>query len=344
MKAAVRERFGPPAKVVEIRELEKPAPADDEVLVRVCASSTNISDWYTVTGRPALMRPMAGLRGPKELRLGTDYAGVVEAVGRDVSDFVPGDEVFGGRNGAFAEYVVVKAERAIAHKPADVSFEIAAATPVAATTALQAIRDKARLEPGENVFVHGASGGVGTYAVQVAKALGAGVVTAVCGERGVETARALGADRVVDYTRADCTRDDERYDVVIDVAGTRSLGELRRVLRPDARVVVVGGPRKNRLLGPLPHIAGTKLRAAFASQSAAFFVAKLNKADLETIGDLLVTGELTSVVSDTFALDDVASALEHQGAGHPRGKVVVTTSSIAGCSTASSSAPAQPPA
>ncbi|HET9437285.1 MAG TPA: NAD(P)-dependent alcohol dehydrogenase [Gaiellaceae bacterium] len=323
MRAAVRERYGTPTKVVEIRELERPVPADDEVLVRVRAASTNIADWYDVTGRPKIARFTTGLRRPKELRLGVDYAGVVEAVGKDVTDFAPGDEVFGGRTGAFADYVVAKADRAIVHKPENVPFEDAAAAPVAAITALEAIRDRGGLVEGQKVLVHGASGGVGTYAVQVAKALGASRVTAVCSAPNVEIARSLGADRVVDYGDEDCTVDDDRYDLLVDIAGTRPFRQLRRVLTPAATVVVVGGPRKNRLLGPLGHVVRTKAGALVTSQSATFFVARLDKAKLETIRDLLARGELRSVIDSTFGLEDVARALEHQGSGHPRGKIVV---------------------
>jgi NADPH:quinone reductase-like Zn-dependent oxidoreductase len=322
VRAALHERYGAPARVVEIRDLEQPSPGPDEVLVRVHAASVNIADWYAVTGRPWIARGSTGVRGPKETRVGVDYAGVVEAVGREVTAFVPGDEVFGGRTGACAEYVVAKADRAIVKKPASVTFEQAAAVGVAATTALQAVRDQGKLEPGQRVLVHGASGGVGTYAVQVAKALG-GEVTAVCGPQGVEIARACGADDVVDYSREDVTRGDQRFDLAVDIAGTRSFRQVRRVLAPGATLVVVGGKRANRLFGPLAHVTACKLGAMFASQKAAFFIATLNKADMEALRDLLEAGRLTSVVDDVFPFDRVADALEHMGAGHPRGKIVV---------------------
>jgi len=323
MRAAVHERYGPPRRVVEIRELDKPVPEPDEVLVRVQAASVNIADWYAVTGRPWISRPSTGLRRPKEIRVGVDYAGVVEDTGRDVTSFSPGDEVLGGRTGACAEYVVAKADRAVVRKPARVSFENAAAVPVAATTALQAIRDKGGLEAGQRVLVHGASGGVGTYAVQIAKALG-GVVTAVCGPRGVEVARLLGAEEVVDYTHEDVTRGDRRFELVIDIAGTRSFRELRRVLTPKATVVVVGGKRSNRLLGPIGHLAGSRLSSSFASQNASFFLAKLRKDDLTTLSELLESGALRSIVDSTYPLERLGEALEHMGTGHPQGKIVVT--------------------
>ena len=231
MKAAVHDRYGSPDAVVEIRELDKPEPADDEVLVRVQASSVNIAEWYGVTGRPWIARPTTGLRGPKDIRLGVDYAGIVESVGKDVTDFRAGDEVFGGRSGAWAEYVCVRAERAIVTKPGNVTFEHAGAVGTAAITALQALRDKGGLMPGQKVLINGASGGVGTYAVQIAKALGA-EVTAVCSTPNIEIARSLGADVVIDYGVEDVTRRSERYDLVLDIAGTRSFDELRRVLEP----------------------------------------------------------------------------------------------------------------
>jgi NADPH:quinone reductase-like Zn-dependent oxidoreductase len=323
VKAAMHASYGAPARVVEIRDLEKPSPDSDEVLVRVSAASVNIADWYAVTGRPWIARGSTGLRGPKETRIGVDYAGVVEAVGSEVTEFELGDDVFGGRTGAYAEYVVAKANRAIVKKPANVTFEQAAAVGVAATTALQAVRDQGKLEAGQRVLVHGASGGVGTYTVQVAKAFG-GEVTAVCGPRGVELARALGADDVVDYSREDVTRGDRSFDLVIDIAGTRSFRQLRRVLAPGATLVIVGGKRANRLFGPLAHVAGCKLGAMFASQKAEFFIAKLNKTDMEALRDLLEAGRLRSVVDDVFPFDRVADALEHMGSGHPRGKIVVT--------------------
>lgn len=322
MRAVVHRRYGGP-EVLELVELEKPTPADDEVLVRVRTASANISDWYGVVGRPRIGRFAMGVFRPKETRLGVDYAGTVEAVGKDVTEFQPGDDVFGGRTGAYADYIVAKAARAIVLKPANASFEVAAAVPIAAITALQALRDKGGLQPGQKVLVHGASGGVGTYTVQIAKALGA-TVTAVCSTPNVEIARSLGADRVVDYTVADCTEDDERYDLLIDIAGTRPFRQLRRVLKPDATVVVVGGPRKGRLLGPLGHVIGSKLASVFTSQKARFFIAQLNKEDMETLRELLETGRMTSVIDSVYPLERIAQALEHMGDGHPRGKIVLT--------------------
>jgi NADPH:quinone reductase-like Zn-dependent oxidoreductase len=322
MKAAAHDRYGAPRRVVEVRELAKPEPGSNEVVVGVRAASLNIADWYAVTGRPWVARPSTGLRRPKETRIGVDYAGVVEAVGSEVTQFRAGDEVFGGRTGACAEYVSAKADRAIAAKPENVTFDEAAAVGVAATTALQAIRDQGKLEPGQRVLVHGASGGVGTYAVQIAKAFG-GEVTAVCGPRGADIACSLGADVVVDYTHEDVTRGDRRFDLVIDIAGTRSFRQLRRVLTRDATVVVVGGKRANPLLGPLAHLTGSKLQSVFSSQSASLFLAKLGNADMETLRELLEAGALRSVVDSVYPLERIADALEHMGTGHPQGKIVV---------------------
>ena len=326
MKAAVRDRFGPPADVVELRELEKPAPAEGEVLVRVLAASVNIADWYEVTGRPLIARPSMGFFTPKSNRLGTDYAGVVEAVGPGVTEFSPGDEVFGGKDGAYAEFVCARVDRSITPKPANVSFEQAAAVPVAGLTALQAVRDHGRLEPGQNVLVHGASGGVGTYAVQIAKALG-GTVTAVCSSRTVEQARGLGADRVVDYGQDDFTRSDERYDLMIDIAGTRPWRQCTRVLAANATVVLVGGPRAKRFLGPLGHVVGMRLGSLLGGRKTVFFIAKFSKTDMQTLRELLESGQLRSAVSDRVPLDDIVRALHHQGEGHPEGKIVVDVAS-----------------
>jgi NADPH:quinone reductase-like Zn-dependent oxidoreductase len=322
MKAAVRERFGPP-DVVEIRDIEKPVPGDDEVLVRVKASSLNLVDWYEVGGRPYVARVSMGLRKPKEERIGTDYAGVVEVVGNDVTELQPGDEVFGGRNGAFADYVVVKAERSIVRKPATASFEQAAAVPLAALTALQALRDHGKVERGRKVLVHGASGGVGTFAVLVAKALGA-EVTAVCSTQSVAQARILGADDVVDYTKDDFSRDGRRYDLIIDVAGTRPWSACKRALEPNGTLVLVGGPRKSRLLGPLGGLAGKLLGGLFGRQKVAFFVAKWNKPDMEVLRELLAAGKLTPAIDRQFELDEIGDALRYMGDGHPQGKIVIT--------------------
>ena len=320
MRAAVRRRYCSPDEL-EIEEVEKPELTDDGVLVRVHAASVNRADWYGMTGTPYVARGMTGVLKPKSELFGTDFAGTVEAVGKDVSDFRPGDEVFGGRTGAFAEYVNVR--EAVVPKPANVSFEEAAALPVAALTALQGLRDKAQLQPGQKVLVNGASGGVGTFAVQVAKALGA-EVTAVCRTRNVEQAHSIGADHVVDYTREDFTRSGQRYDVLFDVAGSRSFRECKRVLAPEAIVVQAGAPKGNRILGPLGHIAAVRLASLGSSRKVVFFIAKFNRPDLKFLVELLAAGTMKSVIERRYELGETAHAMRHMGEGHAQGKILIT--------------------
>jgi NADPH:quinone reductase-like Zn-dependent oxidoreductase len=260
---------------------------------------------------------MGGLRRPKSRLIGTDFAGVVEAVGKDVEGFAVDDEVFGGRDGAYAEYVSAKS---FAHKPPNVSFEEAGCVGIAGLTALQAVRDHGELQPGERVLVNGASGGVGTMTVQIAKALG-GQVTAVCSTRNVDRMRELGAGRVLDYTLEDFTRTGDRYDLVLDVAGSRSWRELRRVLVPGGRVVIVGAPVGSTLLGPLAHIAWMKIASR---GKARFFIAKFGPTDLETLGELMATGQLKPAIDRSYPLDEIPQALSAMGEGHVRGKLVLT--------------------
>ena len=322
MKAAVRDRYGSP-DVVELREIDKPVPADDEVLVRVRAASLNLADWYAMMGRPYVGRMPMGLRMPKSNRLGTDYAGTVEAVGGNVTEFRPGDEVFGGRDGACAEYVCAHADRAIVPKPSNVTFDEAAAVPVAAITALQGLRDKGQLQPGQKVLINGASGGVGTFAVQIAKALGA-EVTGVCSTGNVDIARSIGADHVVDYTREDFTRSDERYDLMLDIAGSRSWSACRRVLSPRATLVIVGGPKTNRLLGPLGRAVRLLPAGLLSSRKVVFFIARFNKADMLVLRELLEAGKVTPVIDRRYELSEIADALRYMGEGHAQGKIVLT--------------------
>ena len=305
--------------MLRIDEIARPEPGPDGVLVRVRAASVNRVDWYDVTGRPWIARPITGLRGPKSPPVGVDFAGTVETVGEDVTDLKSGDDVFGIANGSFAEYACVK--KAAALKPAKVSFEDAATLPVAGLTALQGLRDRGRLQPGQSVLVNGASGGVGTFAIQIAKALGA-EVTAVCSTRNVEQARSLGADHVIDYSRDDFTEGGRRYDLMLDIAGSKSWRQCRRVLTPNARLVIVGG-EGNPLIGPLGHIAAMWLGAKLGSPTATFFVADLNRPDLDFLGELLQTGQLKPVVEKRYELTEVADALRYMGDGHARGKLVI---------------------
>jgi NADPH:quinone reductase-like Zn-dependent oxidoreductase len=320
MQAIVAERYGRP-DVLELRELDVPPIADDQVLVRVHASSVNPTEWYRVTG-PVFARLGGGARRPKDTAVGADVAGVVEAVGGAVTAFRPGDEVLGTAPGAWAEYAAARESR-LALKPPGLSFEEAAAFPIAGITALQALRDHGQVEAGQKVLINGASGGVGTFAIQLAKSFGA-EVTAVCSTRNVEQARSLGADRVVDYTQEDFTRADVRHDLLLDVAGSRPLRALRRALTPGGNLVVVGGRMTYRGLGPLPHLGATLLSAKLRRQPARFFVAKINADDLAFLASLLEAGTVRSVVDREFPLQEAARALAYLGEGHARGKIVLT--------------------
>jgi NADPH:quinone reductase-like Zn-dependent oxidoreductase len=322
MKALVHDTYGPP-DVLELREVDRPAVTDDDVLVRVRAFSVNPVEWHTLTGTPYVARLQAGLHRPKRKVLGADFAGTVEAVGRNVTQFRPGDEVFGSRREAFAELVAVPEERAVVRKPANLSFEQAAAVPVAAVTALQGLRDRGKIRPGYKVLINGASGGVGTFAVQIAKALGA-EVTGVCSTRNVEIVRSVGADHVIDYTQEDFTRTGQRYDLLLDIAGNRSWSECKRVLTPNATLVVVGGPKANRWIGPLGGLAKLRLAALRSSQKVTFFLASITKADLLVLQELLEAGTVTPVIDRRYGLGEVADAFRYLGEGHAQGKVVVT--------------------
>lgn len=310
MNAIVRERYG----ALELRELPPPGPTDGRTLVRIHASSVNPVDWYELHGRPYVARPLMGLRRPKIDRLGGDFAGIVESTG---------EAVFGVQNGAFAEYVAAKVER-LAPMPANLSFEQAAAVPIAGITALQALRDKGGVRAGQHVLVNGASGGVGTFAVQIAKALGA-EVTGVVSTGKVEQTYVLGADHVVDYTRDDFTRTGGRYDLIVDIAGSRSFRQCRRVLAPGGTFVVVGGPKTNRLLGPLGHSLATRVTALGAGRTVVpLFIAQITRRDLLFLNDLIKDGKVAPVVERSYELREVADALRYLGEGHARGKIVVS--------------------
>lgn len=314
MKAIVQSAYGPPAEVLQLREVDPPSPADDEVLVRVRASSVNPADWIFVTGRPRLVRLASGLFRPKHPTPGKDVAGQVEAVGPSVAGFRPGDEVYGELEaGAYAEYVAVPASK-LAPKPANLSFEQAAAAPLAGLTALQGLRDTCRVQAGQRILINGASGGVGTFAVQIAKALGA-EVTGVCSTRNLDLVRKLGADHVCDYTREDFTRDAGRYDVILDLVGNRPAAECRRALAPTGRYVL-SAARIGRLL-----------RVAVASivrkQYVVMPTMRPTREDLDALRELIEAGKVTPAVDRTFALAETPDALQRQGDGHARGKKVI---------------------
>ena len=326
MKAVRYHRYGGP-DVLELQEVAMPAAGDGELLVRVRAASVNPLDWHFMRGAPYLVRMMAGLSRPKPSasRLGADMAGSVEAVGQNVTGFQPGDEVFGGleERGTLAEYISVRADAVVLQKPAGLTFEQAAAVPVAAFTALQALRDKGRVQPGQKVLVNGASGGVGTFAVQIAKALGA-EVTGVCSTANVGMVASIGADHVVDYTREDFTRAERRYDLLIDIAGNRSLAETRRVLAPKGALVLVGGPNKGRWIGPFGRTIRMLLQSPAVSQRMVSFLAHQNRDDLAVLRELLDAGKVTPVIDRTYRLNQVAEAVRYLETGHARGKVVIT--------------------
>jgi NADPH:quinone reductase-like Zn-dependent oxidoreductase len=325
MKAIVYCDYG--VANVKLEEIEKPVPNDDQILVRVRAASVNPYDWHYVEGTPYVIRAIGGigLRKPKDTRLGVDFAGTVEAVGKDVTQFKPGDEVFGGRGGAFAQYVCPRATRAVALKPTSISFEDAAAVNIAGITALQALRDKGKVQPGQKVLINGASGGVGTFAVQIAKSLGADV-TGVCSTRNVDLVKSLGADHVVDYTKEDFTKSAERYDVIIDNVGNRSLSECRGVLTPNGKYVLIGGggASDQGFLGGLGKAIWAMIFSKFVNQQMGMMMADANHNDLTVLAEMMQSGKLKPVIDRTYKLAQVPDAIRYVEQGHARGKVVIS--------------------
>lgn len=324
MKAIVRHAYGSP-DVLRLEDIDTPAVGDDQVLIRVRAASVNAYDWHVLRGLPYLVRVEEGLREPRTTGTGVDLAGEVEAVGKDVSEFQPGDEVFGERDGAFAEYVSGRAVNFVP-KPAGLTFEQAAAIPMAGFTALQALRDKGQLQAGQKVLINGAAGGVGTFAVQIAKELGA-EVTAVCSTRNVEMVRSIGADHGIDYTREDFTRSGQRYDLIIDVAASRPLRDCRRVLSPNGALVVVGaavGHGDGRWIGPMVRPIAAVILSRFGSQRLLPFLAHRSSDDLRALTALIEAGKVTPVIDRSYPLRETADAIRYVEAGHARGKVVIT--------------------
>jgi NADPH:quinone reductase-like Zn-dependent oxidoreductase len=318
--AVIYRCYGSP-DIMEFALLEKPVPVGNEILVRVKAAAVNPLDWHYLRGEPYLMRLKSGIGEPDDNRLGVDYAGVVEGVGSDVKRFKPGDRVFGGTDGAFAEYVLVAEDRMIVPIPDDVSFDHAAALPVAAVTALQALRDKGRLEAGQKVLINGASGGVGTFAVQLAKSMGA-EVHGVCSTRNVELVRSLGADHVFDYRSEDYTESGEQYDVIVDMVGNHSVGRNQRVLAKDGRLVIVGGP-KGDWIAPLKRPLGALLRSLVASQEMSIMIAELRREDLAELARLVAAGEIRPVLDHSFPFHEAADAIRYSETGRARGKILI---------------------
>ena len=322
MNAVTIRCYGVP-RAAQFARVEKPKPGAGQILIKVRASSVNPAEWYGVSGQPYLVRLMAGIGAPKDTRSGFDVAGVVEAVGADVKLFKPGDEVFGGAWGAYAQYAIAREQGGIIRKPAELGFEEAAAIPIAAITALQGLRDQGGLAAGKKVLVNGASGGVGTYAVQIAKAFGA-EVTGVCSTRNVAMVSALGADHVVDYTKDNFTKSDARYDIILDNVGSQDFADMAHVMAPGGVIVVVGGSKKGPFLGPIKRIAWSRLAQPFMDARIRFYLAEVKKADLELLANLARDGKLRSVIDRRYPLDQTGAALAYLGEGHARGKVVIT--------------------
>ena len=329
MKAAIHTRYGLPDEVVRIADVEKPTPKDDEVLIKVRAASVNPMDVGIMKGKPHTFRLIFGVPRPRVTRPGVDVAGQVETVGKNVTQFKPGDAVFGCCRGAFAEYVCA-AESKLATKPENVTFEEAAAVPVAALTALQGLRDKAHIHPGQRVLVNSASGGVGTFAVQIAKAFGA-EVTGACSTKNLEMVRAIGADRVIDYTREDFTdvgnestpSAGKRYDIILDSYVNHSLSACRRVLNNKGIYLMVGGPPQRWTIGIFAPVIKALMLSPFVSQKFVVFVAKVRKEDLNVLADLMKAGKVKPVIDRCYGLNEVAEAMRYLDTRHARGKVVI---------------------
>ncbi len=321
MKAITRSEYGPPLTVLELKDVDAPVIKSDQVLVRVHAASVNAGDVAQVRGTPYIIRPVYGLRRPRTPFIGQDVAGTVERVGAKVARFSPGDEVFGGGVGTFAEYAAAP-EKRLALKPGSVSFDNAASAPVAGLAALHGIRDAARVEEGHKVLINGASGGVGTFAVQIAKALGA-EVTAVCSSRNIEQARSIGADHVVDYTKEDFTRAGERYDVVFDNAASHSLADIRKVLADRGVLIPNAGQLDSRWLASVPRMFGAVVSSVVSRTRAKISAQVWNADDLTALGELIEAGKVTPIIDRIHPLAEAAQAVAYVGEGHARGKVVI---------------------
>jgi len=322
MKAITSCEYG--VNNLKLQEIEKPTPADSELLVRVRVASINPADGHLIRGALP-MRPIAGLRKPKRTRFGTDFAGIVEAVGKDVTNFKPSDEVFGAKTGAASEYICVPADKAVVLKPANITFEQAGSVAIAGITALQGLRDKGHIQAGQKVLINGASGGVGTFAVQIAKAFGA-EVTAVCSTRNVDLVKSIGADHVIDYTKEDFAKTDRRYDMIYDLVGNHSFSERRKILTPNGICVLAGIGGAGLHPGSWGRIGGNFWAAFlsnFTSRKFVFYIAKLTKDDLGVLRDLMQSGKVTPVIDRTYKISETADAVRYLEEGHAHGKVVI---------------------
>jgi NADPH:quinone reductase-like Zn-dependent oxidoreductase len=322
MQAAVHRCYGAP-DVVRIETLTRPVPSDHGVLIRVRATSVNPYDWHMMSGEPYPMRLGSGFGAPNDIALGTDFAGTVEAVGQRVTRFKPGDEVFGIGSGAFAQYLQIPEDATLVLKPSNLTFAQAAAVPVAGFTALQALRDHGQLRAGQKVLINGAGGGVGTFAVQIAKAMGADV-TAVTNSGSLALVRSIGADRVIDYTHEDFTLRPDHYDLILDMSGNHSLSDYRRVMTPDGTYVIAGDTSKGSWAGPLAGFGKVLVVSKFVKQKLVPFIASLSQADLTILADMLQSGKIKPVIDRQYPFEQIGAAIRYQETGHARGKVVVT--------------------
>ena len=321
MKAIVYHCYGAPA-VLKLEATARPVPAADGLLVKVHAASVNPLDWHYMRGTPYIVRMEAGVGAPQDMRMGVDFAGTVDAVGKDVKSFKAGDEVFGGANGAFAEYVSLAEHKSVALKPANISFEQAAGVPIAAITALQALRDAGGLKAGQKLLVNGASGGVGTFAVQIGKALGA-EVTGVCSTGNVALVAGLGAAHVIDYRQQDFTQGTERYDLVFDTVGNHSLSAIKQVLTPNGTLIMIGGGGNGNWIGPFMGPLKAIVYAPLVGHKMSFLLARLNQKDLETLAAMMQSGQVTPVIDRRYPLSETAAAIDYLEQGHARGKVII---------------------
>lgn len=325
MQAILYYQYGSP-DVLQLQDIDRPTVGDNDVLIRVRAAAVNPADWHFMRGSPYFLRLFFGLLKPRAHGFGRELAGQIEAVGKNVTEFQPGDEVYGRVDGSFAEYLCVAETEALVTKPANLTFEQAAGVPLAALTALQGLRDAGQLQPGQNVLINGASGGVGTFAVQIAKVLGA-EVTGVCSTQNMARAKQIGADHVIDYTQTDFTLNKKlqhSYDLMLDVVGNRPLSECLRVLKKQGTYVILSAPEADRWLGPIGHIVKVLLMAPFVSQKVVSLDMKRNKADLLLLKEMIETGKVTPVIDRHYPLSDVPKAIQYLEEGHAQGKIVIT--------------------